>query len=335
MHIKHREADQFLNRGLQGLFFFLFYGTDEGLIHERAYSLVKHYSSSFPNCERIDFDGDELAQHPHLLYEEAQSLGLFTEKKIIVISAKLKSFVVALENCLEDGQFDTPIIIKASALKTDHYLRKLFERHKKMAAIECYPDTAHDLSNLIRGSAQHHNYSITPDAIDHLIHSLGESRLSTRLELDKLYLYCHQSPTINLDDVLAISSDTSDPLIDELSASVFLRQHQNSLDHLQRLLSGGHDPTQIIGHLLRVSFVVLRTKIFMDNGENPESARLKASRSIGLFGRPQKIENYARQWTHQRLIKTISVFSDCINRIRLEPKLAETFTERAVLLISR
>lgn len=335
MLIRHKDADQFLARGLQGLSFFLFYGTDEGLVQERARIVFQHFRKQHPKCEIINMEGDELAQNPHLLFEEAQSLGLFAEKKFIFITLGSKSILPALETCLQEDNFQTPVIIKAGALKPDHQLRKLCERKKNIISIECYPDTNSDLTALIKKSAQEHNIKISSDAIEHLIHSLGESRLSTRLEFEKLYLYCHGQSSIELSDILDISSDASDPIIDELTTSVFMRQHQQAMSFLSRLLQSGHDPHQIIGSLLRCAMTILRTKIYIENGEPPESARQKASRMMSFFGRPQRFENYARLWTNARLIKAIDIFAHCIDRIRLEPKLAQTYTTRAVLLIAR
>jgi DNA polymerase III subunit delta len=331
MQIKHREADQFLSRGLQGLFFFLFFGTDEGLIHERAYTLYSLFKKNNPNSERIDIDGDDLAQQPHILYEQAQSIGLFAEQKAILIMAGSKSFTPALEVCVEDDIFQTPVIIKAGSLRPDHQLRKLFERHKKMASIECYPDSPQDISSLIKKTAQEHKSTISADAIDHLIHALGESRLSTRLELDKLFLYKYGDEQIDLHDILAISSDASDPLIDELTGSVFMRNRTQAVNDLTRLLNSGHDPNMIIGHLLRFSQIILKTKINISQGDQPEIAGQKAMRSLGIFSRPQKIDAYTRKWTEERLIKAILLFSQCMDRIRLEPKLASTYIARVVM----
>jgi DNA polymerase III subunit delta len=335
MLIRHREADQFISKGLQGLLFFLFFGTDEGLVHERAYNIFKHFQKSHPDCELIDIEGDHLYQNQHRLFEESQSLGLFAQQKCIIINAGSKSFISSLETCIDEDNFQTPVIIKAGALKPDHQLRRLFERHKNMAAIECYPDSPSELSTLIQSSAKAHHFKLSSDAIDQLVHSLGESRLSTRLELDKLYLFCHGYENINLSHIQDISSDASDPIIDELISAVFTRQYQHAIDHLTRMLMSGHEPHLIISSLLRFTLTILRTKLYMDNGDNAESAKLKASRIMGIFGRPQKIDQFARSWSLNRLIKAISIFSSCIDKIRLDPKLANTYTSRAVLFIAR
>ncbi len=70
-------------------------------------------------------------------------------------------------------------------------LRKLFDGHKTAAALQCYPDSARDLGDVVRDALRAEGLSITPDALEDAVSRLGNDRGVTRREIEKLLLYMH------------------------------------------------------------------------------------------------------------------------------------------------
>ncbi len=335
MLVRHREADTFLKKSHDGVGFYLLFGTDEGLVHERSRAICSLYKrKSAEETELIQFDGDQLAGDPGLLVDEVCSLGLFAQKKVVLISAGSKNFVPAIELCSEGDPKGTPVIILAGALRPDHQLRKLFERDRKMVAIECYPDSVAELRSLIQNAAAEHGMKIAPAPLNDLSLALGEDRLSTRMELEKLFLYCTGQSTIEADDITQIGSDTSDPMVDELTGYIFGRSRKQASGTIVKLLRSGHDPSVLLGNLLRYGALLCRAKVLIDDGEQQDAALQKASRLLGFFGRTQKADTHIRMWSSQRLLRAVQVFSICIERVRREPKLSHALTVRAVWSVS-
>lgn len=102
-------------------------------------------------------------------------------------------------------------------------MRKICEREKNAAAIECYPDTAKEIAHLIDAEVAAARLSIAPDAKALLVSLLGQDRLSTRSELAKLVLYAHAEGEIRLDHVEAIVSDASSLMLDPSARQMSFR----------------------------------------------------------------------------------------------------------------
>ena len=100
-------------------------------------------------------------------------------------------------------------------------MRTLCERGKNTAAIQCYPDSARDIERLIDAEAAEAGLTMTAGAKVYLVSRLGQDRLSTRAELEKLMLYAHGAGEIRLDHVEAIVSDASSLLADKAVNAAF------------------------------------------------------------------------------------------------------------------
>ena len=209
--VKNHEADRFLARPAPHIYLYLVFGTDAGLAAERAQKIIKGAIDDPKDpFQLVRIAGDELAADPLRLADEANTIPLFGGRRAILIEAQGKAFATALEPVLRGPPpQDCTIVIEAGALKKDAPLRVLCERGKNAAAIQCYPDSAKDIAQLIEAEVAGSGLTIAPDAKAFLVSQLGQDRLSTRLELEKLMLFAHGGGEIRLDHVEAIVSNAS------------------------------------------------------------------------------------------------------------------------------
>src|SRR5262249_28341746 len=151
--IKSHEADRFLARPAPGIFLYLVYGQDSGLVRERVRKIVSRAVDDPKDpFQLVRIGGDELAADPLRLADEANTIPLFGGRRAIWIEAKGKSFTSAVEPLLTLSPRDCTIIIEAGALKTDSPLRALCEQAKAAAAIACFPDAAKNIAELIEAA---------------------------------------------------------------------------------------------------------------------------------------------------------------------------------------
>lgn len=327
--IKSYEADRFLARLPPQVFLYLVFGTDAGLVAERVRHII---GASVENpkdpFQFLRLSGDDLAADPARLADEAHTIPLFGGRRAIHIDAQGKSFIAAIEPILAVPPQDCTIVVEAGALKKDSALRKLCEREKNAAAIECYPDSAKDLARLISATASGSGLSIAPDALEYLETLLGEDRLSTRLELEKLVLYTHGEREIRVEHVEAIVSDASQRIIDQPVDAAFAGDFEALEEGATRALGDPSDVNLLLAAALRHALALYRGRLSLE-ARSP-GAEGTARPGPGSFRRSATFEQHLRSWTAERLMQAIVAVGEAVAATRREPKLGRAIAMRAL-----
>ncbi|MGH6819519.1 MAG: DNA polymerase III subunit delta, partial [Methylocella sp.] len=220
--VKSHEAERFLARPPPHIYLYLVFGADAGLVTERARKIVScAVDDPKDPFQLVRIGGDELANDPARLADEANTIPLFGGRRAILIAAQSGAIAAAVEPILRAPPRDCTIVIEAGALKKDAPLRTLCERANGAAAIQCYPDSAEEIAQLIDAEVGAAGLSIAPDAKTFLVSQLGQDRLSTRSEIEKLVLYAHGAGEITLDHVAAIVCDASNIIVNEAVDAAF------------------------------------------------------------------------------------------------------------------
>src|SRR5262249_36223861 len=110
---------------------------------------------------------------------------------------------------LDTAPGDGFIVVEAGELSGSSALRRAFDASPGAVAIGCYPDTPRDRATLIRGTLRGHRVTASSDATQYLVEHLGNDRLLTRAELEKLALYAGEGSRIELDDVRLSIGDSA------------------------------------------------------------------------------------------------------------------------------
>lgn len=327
--IKNHEADRFIASRAPHVYLYLVHGTDSGLISERARLLLKNWAAS--DMQLIRMSGDDIASDPLLLIDEANSIGLFGGKRAIFISAGSKPFVGALESLVAAPPSDCLIVIEAGSLKKDHALRKLVERLREAAAIECYPDSARDLERLIDTEVRAAGLTIEVEARDALIEMLGGDRLTTRSELDKLILYAHGQGSITRADVDLLVADASNLAMDDAVNGAFGGDYRAVEETAQRYFATGGDGSVLLGAAVRHALILHRMCLEAENGANVENLPMK----FGRFGPGAKLlAMQAKRWSSARVERAIATLADGVQKTRRSPALSDAATIRALWAVA-
>lgn len=330
--VKNHEADRFLARLPPDIFLYLFFGTDPGLIAERVRNLVAGAVDDPKDpFQLVRILGDELAADPLRLADEANTIPLFGARRAIWIEAQGKAFVNAVSPVLDAPPRDCLIIIEAGALKKDAPLRLLCERCQQAAAIQCYPDTPKDIARLIDAEVINASQTMAPEAKNYLVTQLGQDRLSTRLELEKLMLYTHGAREIQLGDVAAVVSDTSSLLADKAVHAAF-DGDLAALDMvLRHVLVSSYDYHPLLASALRHALDLHRARRETGDETNGRGAPHFAG---GAFGQREIFDRHLRNWTRASLARVTSLLAETVAKARREPKLGPSLATRALWAIA-
>jgi DNA polymerase III subunit delta len=329
--VRSHEAERFLARPPRQIFLYLIFGTDAGLVTERARKIVSRAVSDPKDpFQLVRIGGDELANDPLLLADEANTIPLFGGRRAIVVESQGKTFVAACEPVLGAPPRDCTIVIEAGALKKDAPLRTLCEREKNAAAIQCYPDSAHDITQLIDAEVSGAGLSIAQDAKAFLASQLGQDRLSTRSELEKLMLYAHGAGEITLDHVAAIVCDASNLIANEAAEAAFDGGFAALDANLRHIFAGASDYHALLAAALRHALDLHRARRDADDGPR-EGFGFAGAR----FGQQKEaFERHLRAWTQPDLGRAIDTLAEAVARARREPKLGPSLATRALWSIA-
>lgn len=188
--IKGKAVDQLLTRPGANFRAILFYGPNEGRVREYAVQVAKTVVADLSDPFRIcQLSAADLKDDPARLADEAAAIAMTGGRRVIRMRGIGDAQTDSFANFLENPQGDSLIIVEAGELTKTSRLRKLFESHNLCAIVACYEDSGADLDALVIGHLRQHGLTINSDARDYLLHCLGEDRLATRQELDKLVLY--------------------------------------------------------------------------------------------------------------------------------------------------
>ena len=325
--IRSSDADRFINHPPAGVFLYLVFGTDAGLVAERIRTiLVRAVEDPKDAFQLVRMSGDEVASDPLRLADEAHAIPMFGGRKAIGIESTGKSLLPAIEPILRAPPRDCVIVIEAGALKRDHLLRKLCEREKSVAAIECYPDSPRDVAQLIDSELSAAGLTIEPDAKELLVALLGQDRLTTRSELDKLATFAHGEGRVRVDHVEAIVADASALVLDHAIDGAFAGDVVALETTTERLFAESGDVNQLLGSALRHASALHRARIALDTGGGGDG---------GFYGpRRALADRQLRLWDAGRLARAVTLLGDAVGRARREPRLAQAIAVRALWTVA-
>jgi DNA polymerase-3 subunit delta len=327
--VKNGEADRFIAKPAPNIFLYLVFGTDAGLIAERVQKIIAGSIDDLKDpFQFLRISGDELAADPLRLADEANTIPMFGGRRAIAIDAQGKSFVAALEPILAKPPLDCTIVIEAGALKRDAPLRKLCESSPRAAALECYPDSARDVAQLIDSELRADNLGIDADARTLLVSLLGEDRLTTRAEIAKLALYARGAGTVTINHIAAIVAEASSLALDTAIHGAFEGDLRAVEKTAERVFSEGGDYNALLGAALRHATALHRARLDAESGRGPGGG--------GGFGfrRSPAFERHVRAWPSERLARTIVSLNQAIGKARRDPRLADQIALRALWSIA-
>jgi DNA polymerase III subunit delta len=327
--VKSHEAECFLARPPPHIYLYLVFGTDAGLVTERARKIISRAVGDPKDpFQLVRISGDELANDPARLADEANTIPLFGGRRAISIEVQGKTFVAAFEPVLGAPPRDCTIVIEAGGLKKDAPLRTLCERERNAAAIQCYPDSPKDVAQLIDAEVGAAGLSIAPDAKAFLVSQLGQDRLSTRSELEKLVLYAHGAGEITLDHVAAIVCDASNLILIEAVDAAFDGGFPALDARLRHIFAGASDYHALLAATLRHALDLHRARRGAEEGPR------EGSGFMGFGQRKEAFERHLLTWTRPSLSRAIDTLAEAVASARREPKLGPSLAARALWTIA-
>ncbi len=310
----------------------LLYGPNRGLVSERTEKLLKNVrGKSADDFTVVTLDGDALASDPGKLSDEANTIGLFGDKRILHIRAGNRSFVEGLKPLLADADLQTFIAIEAGDLAKNAPLRTACEAAKNAGAIPCYDDDARTIGALIDSTLLRAGMTMDRDAKETLVSLVGSDRLSTRAEIEKLIFYVGDTKRVALADVRAVVADASGLAIDDVLDAASAGDSKAALRALSAARAEGTSPASILNAAIRHLSALHRMSLQMEAGEDTETV-LKRNRVF--WRRMDDHKRALRRLGSRSLESALIALGEAELESRRSSALADVIAERAILSLA-
>lgn len=314
----------------------LIYGDDLGLVKELSKRLIERSTSGDELAlERIS--ARSIADNPGILFDSAFAISMFSSLKVIIIDDYIdlgqkarkvnETFAEILD--MQDRLQDVYLIIPALGLDATASLVKKYEKDRDVASVRCFVDSSFDLKKVIVDFFEDKNKSLDTKALIYLQNSLGNDRMITLQELEKLDLYAIDKTEISLQDTLDCIVSADSVNLFKFCDSVGLKDKNKAQKYLFLLVEEGHDYSMILSGVVRHLKRLLIVKSNSEKNSSTVMSEMGKLRPPVFFGK----DDFAKQvdnFNLESLEEAVLNFSDFQVTTRLNPQTSSTMIEEFI-----
>lgn len=335
MRLAPARIAQFLRRPDPQVRAVLLYGPDRGLMRERADGLARLVCPDLADPFRVAaLDAAALAADPARLADEAAQLALTGGRRVVRVREAADRLADLFADFLKRTPGEAFVIVEAGELASRSPLRRAFEEAACAAAIGCYPDGARDLAAVVRESLSAHRIEASREALAYLVEHLGEDRLSTRSELEKLALYAGEGGRIELADARAAVGDGAAIDLDDAVMAAAEGDPARLDRALDRLFQQGATAVAVIRALLRHLHRLHLFAAQVAGGAAPEEV-LRAARPPIFFKQQDGFRRQLASWSEARLRPELGRLAAAEFRMKTGLFPPETICREAMLAVAQ
>jgi DNA polymerase-3 subunit delta len=327
--VKSYQADAFLKAVERLPSAVLFFGTDAGLVGERAGTLARRLAEAHGG-EVLRLDDSDLDDEPDRISVELLTAPMFGGRKIVRAATGKRVNAAALKPLVEAGKLEGFLIVEGGNLRPDDALRTLFEAAAGAAAVGCYPDEARDLEGMIGEVLAAARMQIAPEARKLLVARLGADRALSRAEVEKLTLYARGKARIEEADVEAAVGDAAETALDRVVMAAASSRTAEAIRECERCVTGGESAQGVILALQRHFLRLHRLRSGHDAGRSIEDL-MRALKPPPGFKQKAAIEQQVRAWPLASLNAALARIGAAAKAARLSGALEDTLAENLLL----
>jgi DNA polymerase-3 subunit delta len=309
----------------------LFYGTDAGLVGERAAMLARRLAEAHDG-EILRLDDADLDDDPDRIGVELLTRPMFGGRKIVRATTGRRINAASLKPLVEVGRLEGFLIVEAGSLRKGDALLTLFETAVGAAAVACYPDEARDLESVIGDVLAGARMQIAPEARKLLVSRLGADRALSRAEVEKLTLYARGKVRIEEADVEAAVGDAAETALDRVVLAAASGRPGEAVRECERCVTGGEDAQRVIAALQNHFMRLHRLRGAHDAGRSLDDL-IRALKPRPNYRQEAAIAQQVRQWPLGSLNAALARIGDAAKAARLNSALDTTLAERLLLAL--
>lgn len=338
MKINPRDADRFVQRPDAAIAVVLLYGPDTGLVKERAQTLAAAVlGDPVDPFALASVSLQQVLEDAGLLAAERSAISFGGGRRVIRVADAGDRISGAVEAaCKAPG--DGVIVLEAGELSPRSKLRKVCEASATSAAIACYSDDDRALGTMIDKTLGDQGLTIDPAARQYLVENMGNDRLVSRGEIEKLVLYMGsgdgRTAQISLADVQACVFDNDLKDLGDLSSAVAQGNMQQVMDVFATTLQDGMHPVAVLRGMQRY-FQRLHVVVdHADRGSSVERA-VEGLRPPVFFKEKPDFIRAAKRFSGEKIAVALDVLTDAEKACKSGKGPDVSICERALLRLAQ
>lgn len=191
---------------------FYFCGPDEAGASDAA----NRIAAMLGDAEKVELTGAELRRDPVKLADEARSVSLFGDRRIIHVRATGDDAFEAVDTLVASPVEGWPVLIVATSATDKSRIAKLLENRTDAMVGMFHPPDMKSVAGAVRDMADAAGVNLTGDLAERIARSTALDTRMARSEIEKIALYLDASPQARrtadaavLDEICAVSEDDS------------------------------------------------------------------------------------------------------------------------------
>ncbi len=347
MKLRAYEVPKFLKAPDPNINTILVYGNDIGIISETTKHFVQNkLGKEYNETQFITLTTDILSEDPTRLYDEAATISMFGECKVIMLEMVTDKEKNTLVSYLDTPCKNSFLILTAGSLAPTNAIRKLIETCPHAMALPCYEDDIQNSQNIIRTHLQEEGFNIEPDALHLFSETISTNRALIRQELNRLVLFMgprgstergsKETVMITREDIKKIRGDNDDVHIFDFIDYVVLgnvREADLKINKIKQ--SKNYQLSSAFGQLRRHFQMLHLTQLHIQEGMNQEQALKTAFRPPLHFKRQDKVKRQLRNWSLNKIETALNIINDTEVLTRQSPMSSEAQISYNLLRITR
>lgn len=311
---------------------YLFHGADEA----GASDLARRLIAGMGEAERVDLDGATLRREPGRLADEAASLSLFGDARVIRATGVGEESLEALTLLLAADRAGSPVVALAPSVKASARIVKLALDSPRALGIACYPPTGAELERVVAALLTEAGLRAGPGVAAHIVESAGGDRAVMAREVEKLALFLDAAPERPRDataaDLHAIGAELDDAELNGAVEALIEGRAGELGAALTRLDEGGASAIPWLRAINRklVSLAEMRTAI---DGGDDAAAVMKRHRVH--FREEAGTGRALRRWSPRMLADALARLREAERAVVAPLNAGAVLAERAAIGLAR
>ena len=302
MKLYSNKAEQFIKSPKGGMV--LVYGNDQGLVRDITKRVCTAFLGSRDVLAIKELDGEDIKKDPALFLDEVMGMSFFAEKRVVIVNEPENGFLELIQEVIAKPIDDVFIIIAAGELGRESKLRKFFEESQALMTLLCYKEDAQSIRNYIVGKLRENGVSVDADALDYMIANLGEDKLITQNEMEKVLLFLGKEKKLSFEDVTDILADNGELTIMDIAFAVSARDTAKLEKALSRAYGENVNPVPILRMVLWQLQRLMTAKQAMAAGANMDEA-VKQLRPAVFFRQVDQFKLSLRKWNEEQIKRAL------------------------------
>lgn len=342
VQIKPYKISSFLNRYHKEYSSILFYGTNNGLVSQRASGYAKLAASAFgieltDSLCNIVLHADELESGLQRLLDEIYTVAFFAKPKIISLKhlTTQPNLCKLLAKLVEEDLPDCLLLIEAGELKKGNVLRNKIEASAHSMSLVCYNDEAESLSSLIDAVIAKNALNIDARAKQVLLQQLGSDYLLSKNELEKLCLYCAGKQHIAIEDIETIVSDVSALNLGTIIDYILVGDSPSFNRHFEQYIRSGESALAVLNTALRQFAQLQILRYELENTGAGATQLIEKLKPPVFYKRKKLLEAALQLWSLPAINRALTLLQQATLHCRLHNRSEAIITQQLGLKLAQ